>query len=231
MLFDTPLIHGRLIRRYKRFLVDIILDSGEIVTAHCTNSGSMLSCIEEGAEVYCTPVSDPARKTRFTWEMIRINDNWVGVNTGVPNQLAHEFALAGTVPELGKYLKATREVTFQDSRFDLFAERDGEKCFIEVKNVTLKIGDYARFPDAVSIRGAKHLRTLVEARADGYRAVMLYVIQRGDVSIFGPASHIDPLYARELVVAHRAGVEIIPVQVTVSPEEITFRRSLPFILE
>lgn len=231
MQFQTPLIHGRLIRRYKRFLADIVLDSGETVTAHCTNSGSMLSCIEEGAEVYCTPVSDPARKTRFTWEMIRINGAWVGVNTGVPNQLAQEFALAGTVPELGKYSKATREVTFQDSRFDLFAERKGEKCFVEVKNVTLKIGDFARFPDAVSTRGAKHLRTLVMARAAGYRAVMLYVIQRTDVDIFAPAMHIDPVYAREMALAQSAGVEIIPVQVTVSPTEISYLRTLPFVME
>lgn len=231
MLFDTPLIHGRLIRRYKRFLADIVLDSGETVTAHCTNSGSMLSCIEEGAEVYCTPVNDPARKTRFTWEMIRINGAWVGVNTGIPNRLAQEFALAGTVLELGKYSKATREVSFQDSRFDLFAERGDEKCFVEVKNVTLKVEDYARFPDAVSTRGAKHLRTLTAARAAGYRAVMLYVVQRSDVSIFAPAVHIDPVYAREMVLAQCAGVEIIPVQVTVSPIEITYLRTLPFVLE
>ncbi len=231
MQFSTPLIHGRLIRRYKRFLADIMLDSGETVVAHCTNSGSMLSCIEEGAEVYCTPVNDPKRKTRFTWEMIRINGSWIGVNTGVPNQLAHEFALAGTVPELGKYPKATREVTFGDSRFDLFAEREDEKCFVEVKNVTLKVGEFARFPDAVSTRGAKHLRTLAEARKAGYRAVMLYVVQRTDVEIFAPASHIDPVYVREMVLAQSAGVEIIPVQVTVSPYEITYLRSLPFVLE
>lgn len=231
MLFDTPLVHGRLIRRYKRFLADIVLDTGETVTAHCTNSGSMLSCIEEGAEVYCTPVHDPARKTKFTWEMIRINGSWVGVNTGVPNRLAHEFVLGGTVPELGRYAEAKREVTFADSRFDVYAERAGEKCFIEVKNVTLKVGEYARFPDAVSVRGAKHLRTLTEARRAGYRAVMLYVVQRTDVAVFAPAAHIDPVYAREMCAAHAAGVEIVPVQVTVSPERITYLRTLPYCFE
>lgn len=230
MTFDTPLVHGRLIRRYKRFLADIVLDSGEIVTAHCTNTGSMLSCIEEGAEVYCTPVQDPARKTRFTWEMIYIGGGWIGVNTGVPNRLAQEFVLAGTVPELGKYTLVRREVTFSDSRFDIYAECGDEKCFIEVKNVTFRAGNYARFPDAVSVRGAKHLRTLTEARRAGFRAVMLYVVQRTDVDIFAPATDIDPVYAHELSVAHDAGVQIIPVQVSVTPEHITYLRSLPYEL-
>lgn len=219
MTFTLPskLVHGRLIKRYKRFLADVTLDNGEVVTAHCTNSGSMKSCLEEGAEVYLSPVNDPKRKTKFTWEMIMINNNWVGINTSVPNWLAFEFVNNNVIPTLQGFTTLKREVTFGDSRFDLYAENDIEKCFIEVKTVTLKDGQHARFPDAQTTRGQKHLETLIKVRQSGMRAVMLYVIQRTDVTIFGPAWDIDPQYSALLVKAKESGVEIIPVQVKVNP--------------
>ena len=148
MNFKQPLVHGTLIKRYKRFLADVLLDDGTEVVAHCTNSGSMKSCIENGAEVYLSPVTDPTRKTRFTWEMIKIGGSWVGINTGNPNKLAFEAISAGTIPDLSGYSKVTREVVFGDSRFDVFAENETEKCFVEVKNVTLKEGKYALFVTA-----------------------------------------------------------------------------------
>jgi sugar fermentation stimulation protein A len=226
MKYPAPLIHGQLIRRYMRFLADVTLDSGEVVTAHCTNSGSMKSCLEEGAEVYLSPVTDPKRKTRFTWEMIKINGNWVGINTSIPNILAYEFLLNNTIPGLQGYTHVKREVKIGDSRLDIFAEKPGEICFIEVKNVTLKEENMALFPDAVTLRGQKHLQTLMKIKEKGFRAVMLYVIQRMDVEAFGPAIEIDPKYASLLKKAIEKGVEVFPVQVRVNPEQITYERLL-----
>ncbi|MCY1722172.1 DNA/RNA nuclease SfsA [Prolixibacteraceae bacterium Z1-6] len=228
MLFEKKLVHGTLIRRYKRFLADIILDDGTEVTAHCTNSGSMKSCLENGAEVYLTPVNDPKRKTKFTWEMIKINGSWVGINTGIPNKLAYETILSGLISELQGYTTVKREVKYGDSRFDIYAENEMEKCFVEVKNVSMKEGKYALFPDAVTSRGQKHLKTLMQVKAERMRAVMLYIIQRSDVEIFAPAKEIDPKYAQALKEASEAGVEIIPMQVKVTPQSIELVRKLPF---
>ena len=227
MIFKEKLIHGTLIKRYKRFLAAIRLDDGSEVVAHCTNSGSMTSCLENGAEVYLTPVGDPKRKTKFTWEMIKINGDWVGINTGNPNKLAFEAISAGTIPGLEGYITVKREVKYGDSRFDIFAENETEKCFIEVKNVTLKEGRYALFPDAVTTRGQKHLKTLTEVKAAGIRAVMLYIVQRSDVEIFAPAKDIDPDYAKALKLAVNNGVEVIVMQAKVTPEEIKLTKTVP----
>jgi len=227
MKFAEKLVHGKLIKRYKRFLADVILDDGTIVTAHCTNSGTMKSCLEEGAEVYLTPVSKPKRKTKFTWEMIKIGKDWVGINTGNPNVLVFEAIQNNLIPGLEGYTTVHREVKFGDSRFDIYAENDNEKCFVEVKNVTLKEGRYARFPDAVTTRGQKHLKTLVDVKSNGMRAVMLYVVQRTDVELFAPATEIDPDYAKALKTAVHAGVEVIAMQAKVTPTQITFLKKLP----
>ena len=230
MRFEKELVHGRLIKRYKRFLADVKLDDATVVTAHCTNSGSMKSCLEDGAEVYLTPVDDPKRKTKYTWEMIKINGDWVGINTGNPNKLAFEAISEGKISALAGYTTVKREVKFNDSRFDVYAENANEKCFVEVKNVSMKEGRHALFPDAVTLRGQKHLKTLMQVKAEGMRAVMLYVIQRSDVNVFAPAKEIDPDYAVALKEAFDAGVEIIPMQAKVSPECIDLVRSLPFEL-
>jgi len=230
MRFAQTLIHGRLIKRYKRFLADVKLDNGEVITAHCTNSGSMKSCLENGAEVYLSPVDDPNRKTKFTWEMIKINGDWVGINTGNPNKLAYEAVKNGEIEKLKGYTEVQRGVTFGDSRFDVMAKNGNETCFIEVKNVTLKEGDYALFPDAVTSRGKKHLETLIKVKEKGMRAVMLYIIQRTDVNIFAPAKEIDPEYSKALEIAKKKGVEIIPMQAKVSPEKIELIKELPFEL-
>jgi len=229
MEYSEKLVHGRLIRRYIRFLADVELDSGERVVAHCTNSGSMKSCLEPGAEVYLSPVSDPSRKTRFTWEMIRINNGWVGINTSIPNRLAHEWMSNNTVPGLIGYDCIRREVTFGESRLDIFASNSHENCVIEVKNVTLKEGALALFPDAVTVRGQKHLNTLIEQRQKGFRAVMLYIVQRNDVSAFAPASEIDPCYAAMFYKARENGVEMIVAQAKVTPVSIKFHQLLPVI--
>jgi sugar fermentation stimulation protein A len=230
MRFSSPLVHAKLIKRYKRFLADVLLDNGEIVVAHCTNSGTMLSCLETGADVYLTPVNDPKRKTKFTWEMIRINQNWVGVNTSWPNVLAYEAIKNQEIEKLKGYSLVKREVKFDDSRFDIYCENKQEKCFVEVKNVTLKEGDLARFPDAVTTRGQKHLKTLIEVKKQGYRAVMLYIIQRSDVVGFAPARNIDPDYTLALELAINNGVEVIAIQAKVTPESIVLKHELPIYI-
>jgi sugar fermentation stimulation protein A len=227
MEFKKKLVHGRLIKRYKRFLADVSLDDGSEVTAHCTNSGTMKSCLEENAEVWLTPVDDPKRKTRFTWEMILIGGDWVGINTSNPNALAFEWVSEGIIPGLEGLASLKREVTWEDSRFDLYGEDSSGPCFIEVKNVTMKEGARVLFPDAVTERGRKHLNTLIRVKKAGMRAVMLYVVQRMDVHLFSPARDIDPAYGLALDEAVRQGVEVYVVQARVTPEEITFHRALP----
>ncbi|NQU34706.1 MAG: DNA/RNA nuclease SfsA [Bacteroidetes bacterium] len=226
MIFPTKLIGGKLIRRYKRFLADVELEDGSVVIAHCTNSGSMKSCIEEGAPVYLSPASDPNRKTKYSWEMIFINNGWVGVNTMIPNKLAYDAIVGGSIEKLAGYSIVKREVKFGESRFDIYCENEEEKCFVEVKNVSMKVGDYALFPDAVTTRGRKHLETLIEVKKQGMRAVMLYVIQRMDVDVMGLAKDIDLGYAETLKKAVDAGVEVIAVQAKVSPDRIEIMREL-----
>jgi len=230
MTFEQKLVPGKLIRRYKRFLADVELENGEVVIAHCTNSGSMKTCLEENAPVYLTPVNDPKRKTRFTWEMIYMNGGWIGINTSIPNKLAYEAIVNGSIEKLQGYTFVKPEVKFTDSRFDIYAENENEKCFIEVKNVSMKVGKYARFPDSVTTRGKKHLDTLMEAKKQGYRAVMLYIIQRSDIEIFGPAWDIDKTYAQTLVKAFHAGIEIIPLVASVNSDSIEIEKEIAFDL-
>ena len=231
MIFDSPLIHGKLIKRYKRFLADIQLDGGTIVVAHCTNSGSMKSCIEANAEVYLSRAENPNRKTMFTWEMIKIDNKWVGINTSIPNKIAAQAILNKEIQGLDMYDKINPEVRFGDSRLDILAENSTEKCAIEVKNVTMKEGIYAKFPDAKTLRGLKHLKTLIQLKQSGMRAVMLYIIQRTDIEIFAPAIEIDSKYANTLIEAEEKGVEIFPIQVKVTPEKIEVLRKIEYILE
>ncbi len=226
MKFEKKLIKGKLIKRYKRFLTDVMLESGEIVVAHCTNSGTMKTCIEEGAPVLLTPVDDPKRKTKFTWEMIFINNDWIGINTSHPNLLVFEAIKNNEIELLKGYTEVKREVKWEDSRFDVMAKNDQETCFVEVKNVTMKSGEYAIFPDAVTTRGRKHLETLIRVKKAGMRAVMFYVIQRSDVDYFDTANEIDPEYGKTLRKAVKAGVEIIAMQAKVTPEEISLVREL-----
>ena len=230
MKFQQKLIPAKLIRRYKRFLTDVKLEDGSTAIAHCTNSGTMISCIEEGAPIYLSPAKDPKRKTRFTWEMIFMNNNWIGINTMIPNKLVYEAIVNNDIKGLEGYTTVKREVTFEDSRLDIFAENKNEKCRIEVKNVTMKVGNAALFPDAVTTRGLKHLETLIRIKKQGMRAVMVYVIQRMDVNSFGTANHIDPKYGEALKRAIKEGVEIFPVQAKVSPKGIDIVGGLEYML-
>ena len=228
MKLPQPLLSGKLIRRYKRFLADIELLSGEIVTAHCPNSGSLKGCNDPGNPVLISRSNNPRRKLRYTWELVQVNGIWVGINTTYPNRLVKEAIENGTINELQGYSSLRGEVPLGDhSRIDLLAERSGEQCWIEVKNVTLVENGVALFPDAVTVRGQKHLRELMKVKAEGARAVIFFVVQRADGRVFAPADTIDPDYGRLLREAHEAGVEIIPYQAQVTPMDISLSHRIP----
>lgn len=236
MKFETPLIRGTLVKRYKRFMADVELDDGSVVTAHCANSGSMLSVNEPGSEVWISPATNPDRKLRFTWEMIRIGNAMVGVNTGHPNKLVPEAIVNGTIRELSGYASLRREVKYgQNSRIDILLEDDSRPdCYVEVKNVTMRRdlsdGAPADFPDSVTARGTKHLAELSDMIAAGYRAVMMYLVQRDDAPGFAIAADIDPDYADALKAAVCAGVEILCYDCKLSTEDIRVNRPLKIAL-
>ncbi len=215
MKFPDPLIPGKLVKRYKRFLADVELDGGDIVTAHCANSGSMLSVKEPGAEVWLSPARNPERKLRYTWELVRVGETLVGINTALPNGIVEEAILDGTIAELAGYESLRREVKYgKNSRIDILLEDPGRPtCYVEVKNVTLNRdpgGDGpVEFPDSVTSRGAKHLVELSHMVGDGHRAVMVYLVQRTDADHFALAADIDPEYAAAFEKAIAAGVEAL----------------------
>ncbi|MBF0249518.1 MAG: DNA/RNA nuclease SfsA [Alphaproteobacteria bacterium] len=227
MKFETPLITGKLIKRYKRFLTDVELDDGTVVVAHCANSGSMLSVNEPGARVWLSPAANPDRKLKYTWELIEIGGSaMVGINTQHPNRIVAEAIEAGKVAELTGYSSIRREVKYgKNSRIDIFLEDAARPaCYVEVKNTTMRRdlspGAPAEFPDAVTSRGAKHLEELADMVAQGHRAVMFYLIQRDDADSFTLAADIDPTYAEGLKAAMKAGVEVVAYGCRVTPDEI-----------
>jgi len=227
MRFPEPLINGILIQRYKRFLADVRLVNGTLVTAHCTNTGSMTGCKTPGSAVYISHCDNHRRRLAYTWEMIRINGGWVGINTLHPNRLVAEAIETGAIRELQGYNSIQREVCTRDgTRLDICLQGSQGPCFVEVKNVTLAIDGVAAFPDAVTARGTKHLKELIRLKRKGHRTAVVFVIQRGDCGSFRPADEIDQEYGRWLRRAGRAGVEILPYQASVTPEEIVLTSRL-----
>lgn len=211
MKFSPPLAKGRLIRRYKRFLADVEFDSGETLTAHVANPGAMTGLADPGIEIWLSKSDNPKRKLAWSWELARIGRHLVGINAGLANRIAEEALAAGTVPELAGYGNIRREVRYgANSRVDfLLTDARRADCYVEVKNVHLKRGRLAEFPDSVTARGTRHLGELTRMVAAGHRAVMLYVVQRADCDAFGIAADIDPAYGAALVSARAAGVEIL----------------------
>ncbi len=232
MQFHAPLIRGTLIKRYKRFMADVTLEDGSVVTAHCANSGTMLSVNEPGTEVWLSPAQNPDRKLKYTWELIRIGDALVGINTQHPNKIVAEAIEGGTVPELAGYENLRREVKYgKNSRIDILLEDAGKPdCFVEIKNVTMKRADVAEFPDAVTARGTKHLGELADQVAEGHRAVMFYLVQRGDCDRFTLADDIDPTYAEALHKARKAGVEILAYDCRVDTDGVAVSRPVEIAL-
>ena len=235
MEFPAPLQHGRLLRRYKRFLSDIELESGETVTAHCANPGSMMGLAEPGSEVWLSRNANPKAKLDWRWELVRTGDgHLVCINTAWPNRVGEEAVAAGAIPELAGYGSLRREVKYgTGSRVDLLLE-DARRppCYVEIKSVTLRRPDgahptAAEFPDAVTKRGAKHLMELADVAEDGGRAVMLYLVQRGDCDRFRVAADIDPGYAAAMEEARRRGVETLCYRCEVTRHGIAIGRELP----
>jgi sugar fermentation stimulation protein A len=223
------LIRGILVKRYKRFLADVRLDNGKIVTAHCPNTGSMTGCSDAGQPVYLSRHDNPKRKLKYTWELIEMPTSLVGVNTLVPNRLVFLSAAAGLIPELAGYDTVEREVKAgNNSRIDLrLSNGEKERCYVEIKNCTLVENGVARFPDAVTARGLKHLIELESLIDSGCRCVMFYFIQRMDAAVFEPADQIDPDYGKGLRRAVKRGVEILIYDVFIDLSGIKLNRKLP----
>lgn len=236
MKFPTPLVRGRLVRRYKRFLADVVLDSGETVTASCPNTGSMLGLATPGAVVWLSESASPTRKYPHTWEMVEADLGQgpvlVGINTGHPNRLVSEAIAAAAVPEFAGYALLRREVKYGlSSRIDLLLEDPAKGlAYVEIKNVHLsRTAGIAEFPDSVTARGTKHLAELSAMVAAGHRGVMLYLIQRADAERFALAPDIDPVYADAFSRARAAGVEMLAYACDLSPAAITLARPVPIV--
>lgn len=228
-----PLTEGRLIRRYQRFLADVELADGRVVTAHCPNTGSMLGCQAPGSPVWLSAASNPARKLAWTWELVEaLPGVKVGLHTGRSNALVREAIEAGLSATLAGYTGIRPEVPYgRGSRIDLLLTApERPPCYVEVKNVTAAAdGGIALFPDAVTARGAKHLDELAEQVARGHRAVLVFCVQREDVAEVRPADAIDPHYGARLRLAIAAGVEVIALGARVSVEELRLSRPLPVV--
>jgi len=229
MDFPDTLLRGRLIKRYKRFMADVILDSGETITAHCANTGAMLGVQEADSVVWLSPARNPDRKLKFTWELIRIGGGLVGINTAHPNKVVAEAIECGKIPELTGYDTHRREVKYgNNSRVDILLSQDGKPdCYVEIKNVHLmRVAGVAEFPDSVSSRAAKHQGELADMVKQGARAVIFYLCQREDCDNFRLAADIDPDYAAAAKAARETGVEAMCYACTLTPEAIAVSRRL-----
>ncbi|MCW3150688.1 DNA/RNA nuclease SfsA [Stutzerimonas stutzeri] len=236
MRFARPLEQGRLVRRYKRFLADIVTDAGEELCIHCPNTGSMLNCMGEGARIWFQRSDDPRRKLPGTWELVETPQGRLAcVNTARANPLVEEALLGGVIRELAGFSGLKREVAYgvENSRVDFRLDYACGPAFVEVKSVTLGFGNsaVAAFPDAVTTRGARHLRELAVLARAGVRAVQLYCVNLSGVEAVRPASEIDPLYASALREAITAGVQVLAYAVQLSPEEIRVERPLPVLID
>lgn len=238
MKFETPLVKGTLIKRYKRFLADIRLENGEEITAHCANPGAMLGLKQQGSTVWLSKSTNPKRKLAYSWELIEVNDHnitsLVGINTSHPNKIVEEAILNGTIKPLQGYKTLRREVKYgTNSRIDILLQdnqtnKDARSnCYVEVKNVhLLRQKNLAEFPDSVTTRGTKHLNELAEMVNQGHRAVMIYLIQRMDVTRFKIAADIDKNYAAAFEQVMKKGVEAYAFKCELSPEEIILKSTI-----
>lgn len=230
MKLPSPLLAGRLLRRYQRFLADVELDDGSIVTAHTPNTGSMLQCAVPGHRVLVSVADNPARKLGFTLELIEVNGYWVDTHTHRTNRVVEEGLKNGAIAEFAG-CQVIPEFRYHESRIDFLLKGAGVGTLVEVKNVTLIAdADVACFPDAVTVRGQKHLRELMRARSEGYRAVIFFLVQRGEAMFFTPADNIDPDYGQLLRRAVQAGVEALAYKSIVTQEENRVGERIPVLL-
>lgn len=228
MRFEPPLVLGTLIKRYKRFLADVTLADGTAITAHVPNTGSMASSSAPGSKVALSCHDKPGRKLPYTLELVEANGGWVGVNTARPNHVVEEAIRAGRVSQLSGYFEVRREIKYGEaSRIDLLLSNEAARCYVEVKNVTYRVDGQARFPDAVTERGARHLVELREQVRLGHRAVMFFLVNRQDCSSFSIAREIDPAYGRIFDEVSAQGVEVLVYQCRNSLSEQSIDQPLP----
>ena len=238
MKFNPPLESARLLKRYKRFLADIILDDGTSITIHCPNTGSMKNCAEPGSRVWYSESNNKTRKYPHTFELVEVAKGTVaGINTGRANFLVKEAIESGVVVELLGYQSLRAEVKYgeENSRIDFLLQKHpqypSQDCYVEVKSVTLGVGaGKGLFPDSVTARGLKHLRELIQMKALGYRAVLFYCVQHTGIDVVEPADEIDPEYGRMLRKAKAAGVEMLAYKALISNQEIRLEKALPVVL-
>ena len=230
MEFTKSLKKGKLIKRYKRFFVDVKLDN-KVVTAHCANTGSMKGLLEEGNDVYLTPNNDPKRKLKFGLEIIKTRKNLVGVNTHLANRIAEHGLNNNLVKELKNNDLIKPEVFFnKETRFDFLIEKNKQKSFVEVKNVTLfRNENTAEFPDAITTRGSKHLLTLIDAIKKGYKTYLLFLVQIQNMENFKIAKDIDPEYYENYLLAKKAGVNFLAYRCNISSKKIFIDKKLKII--
>ena len=230
MRFQTPLVPGRLIRRYKRFLADVMLEDGREVVAHCANPGAMTGLDVPGMRVWLEPNDDPGKKLRFGWRLLELGGgHWAGIDTMVPNRVVGEALRGGNIAELSGYRGVRAEVKYgKASRVDfLLCEAGLPDAYVEVKNVHLSREDgWAEFPDSPTARGAKHLVELAEMVRQGHRAVMFYLVQRTDCVRFRLAGDVDPKYAAAFAEAAQAGVEVLCYDTVISTDGVALGRRL-----
>ena len=236
MRFPEPLVPGRLLRRYKRFLADVRLDDGREITVHTANPGRMLGLTEPGRRVYLSRSANLKRKLPYTWEVLRLGRSLVGVNPLLANHLVGEALAAQAIPELSGYEGLQREVVYgtRKSRVDFLLSEstrsEVEPCYLEVKNVSYLSEEGALFPDAVTERGRKHLLELRDEAAKGARAVLLFVVQRPEPTWVGPADLIDPVYAATLRQVVKEGVELLAYRAKVGTRNLRLTERLPIRL-
>lgn len=236
MIFDPPLQSGLLVSRYKRFLTDVLLDSGEQITLHCANTGAMTGCAEPGTRVWYSTSDNPKRKLAHSWEIAESPaGHFICVNTARANQIARELIEQGALAPLAGYARLRTEVKYgeEHSRIDLLLEGDDKpSCYIEVKSVTLlderDQPGMGYFPDAVTTRGAKHLRELMAMKAAGHRAVLLFMVLHSGIGRMRPAAHIDPHYSLLIEQAMAAGVEILCYRPHVGVQGMVAQDFIPF---
>lgn len=230
MQLPAPLLEGTLIRRYKRFLTDVELPDGQVVTAHTPNTGSMKQCAVPGYKVMLSRAANPKRKLPYTLELIQVGDHWVDTHTQRTNRVVEEGLRQGWIEGLEGY-QVTPEFSIGSSRIDFMLESATEKVLVEVKNVTLCHPDQvACFPDAVTTRGQKHLKELLEAKQQGYRSVIFFLVQRQEATAFSPADDIDPEYGRILREVVAGGVEALAYKTRVSLTETRIDTKIPVVL-
>ena len=230
MKFTKALIKGKFIKRYKRFFADIKLDK-EIVTAHCPNTGSMKGLLDKGNEVFISKSDNPKRKLKYTLEIIKVKKNLVGVNTHFANKIAFHGLSNNLIKEISNNENIKPEVFFnKETRFDFLIEKKQQKIFVEVKNVTLSRSEkIAEFPDAITFRGSKHLKTLIEAIERGYKSYLLFLVQIEGVENFKIAKDIDKVYYENYLLAKKAGVKFLAYRCKINSKEIKIEKKIKII--